>query len=740
MLVILCRLFKNRKSFLFSLTSVVYNLYMIVDELSAYGGSKRLIETLTVTGLKELYPPQVLAIKAGLLKKQDSFVVAAPTASGKTLIAEMAALKVFLEMGGKVVYLVPLRALAREKYDDFSKKYKDAGMRVVQSTGDFDSADTWLYDADLIISTNEKMDSLIRHRSSWLRDVSLVVTDEIHLLGDTHRGPTLEVVLTRLKWMNPGLRVIALSATIPNASEIAQWLDAQLIESNWRPVPLREGVYFNNAITFQDGGVSKVKKEGSLDVVNLGLETINDGGQSLVFVNTRRSTEAVAHMVLSDVAKLLSEQEIQSLKKLSGQVLEASSEPTHLCKKLAECVSNGVAFHHAGIISSQRKIVEDAFRANKIKLVAATTTLAMGLNLPSRRVIIRDWWRYESGLGMQPIPVMEIKQMSGRAGRPGFDKYGEAVVIARNERDKKYLMESYIGGEPEKIDSQLASESALRSHILASIAGVFTRSRAELMDFLKKTFFAYQEGTESLASVTNTVVNFLKKEEMISDKRGLVATRFGRRVSDLYIDPLTGVIVRDALHQPKEKETFALFHMIAHTPDMMTLQLRKKDYEEMYDVYHAHVDGLLIPKDEKYPSDEILSEIKTALLLMQWMEETPEDKVVGQFGVGPGDIRTLIELSDWLLYSAGEISKVFGLKEVEKPLSFLRVRVFYGIKEELLQLVSLKGVGRVRARNLYNAGYKTLKDIKGAAVEDLVKIPTIGKAIAEDIKNQVLSQ
>ena len=473
--------------------------------------------------------------------------------------------------------------------------------------------------------------------------------------------------------------------------------------------------------------------------MNLSLETIKDGGQALIFANTRKSTEAVAHKVASDVTKLIPEQERASLKTLSEQIIGVSPEPTRLCKKLAECVSHGIAFHHAGIISAQRKIVEDAFRANKIKLITATTTLAMGLNLPSRRVIIRDWWRYESGLGMQPIPIMEIKQMSGRAGRPGFDPYGEAVVIARNERDEKYLLENYITGKPEKIDSQLASESALRSHILASIAGAFTRNKEELMDFLQKTFFGHQRGTGSLASITNKVVDFLKDEEMVSEKRGLVATRFGRRVSGLYIDPLTGVIMRDALHQPGEKETFALFHMIAHTPDMMTLKLRKKDYEEMFDVYHAHADGLLIPKDEKYPSDEILSEIKTASLLMQWIDEAPEDKIVGHFGVGPGDIRTLVDISDWLLYSAGEISKVFGLKEAEKPLSFLRVRIFYGIKEELLQLVSLRGIGRVRARNLYNAGYKTLSDIKGAAVEDLVKIPTIGMAIAEDIKAQVLS-
>lgn len=712
---------------------------MVVNDLDAYGGSKRLIGILTATGLKELYPPQILAIKAGLLQKRDSFIISAPTASGKTLIAEMSALKVFLEHGGKVVYLVPLRALAREKYDDISKKYHDTGMRVAQTTGDYNGADLWLHDADVIISTNEKMDSLIRHRASWLKEVSLVVADEIHLMGDPSRGPTLEIVLTRWKWMNPELRFIALSATIPNASEFAQWLGAQLIESSWRPVPLKEGVYFNDIITFQNGDTSMVKKACALGVVNLGLETISDGGQCLVFVNTRKAAEAVAHMVLSDIAKFLSEEEKASLEKLEEEVAGSSSEPTHLCKKLAGCIAQGVAFHHAGITSSQRKIVEESFRANKIKLVAATTTLAMGLNLPSRRVIIRDWWRYESGIGMQPIPVMEIKQMSGRAGRPGFDTCGEAIVIARNERDVHYLMQSYIDGEPEKINSRLASESALRSHILASIAGIFTRTRTELMDFLQKTFFAYQEGAGSLASITDTIVHFLKEEEMISDTRGLLATKFGRRVSDLYIDPLAAVIMRDALHQPVEKEAFALLHMIAHTPDMMTLKVRKKDYEEMIGVYHAHADTLLIHQDGNYPSDEILAEIKTAALLMQWMEETPEDTLTAHFGVGPGDLRTLIELSEWLLYSAGEISKVFGLKETEKTLSLLRVRVFYGIKEELLPLVSLRGIGRVRARNLYHAGYKTPRDIMAARIENLTKVHTIGKAIAEDIKAQALS-
>jgi helicase len=709
-------------------------------DLSPFGGSPHLSEVLSSIGTRELYPPQILTLKAGLLKNNNSVVVAAPTASGKTLIAEMALLQVFFETRGKTIYLVPLRALAREKYEDFSNKYRNTGMKIMQSSGDYDTVEPWLYEGDLIIVTNEKMDSLIRHRASWLRDIKLVIADEIHLIGDPHRGPTLEIVLTRLRSFNPQLRFIALSATIPNAKEISDWFRASLIHSDWRPVPLKEGVYFDGAAIFNEGTIRWIPEVSNLDAVDLALETIKEDGQSLIFVNTRKSTEAVARKAGRFVSSLLKAHEKESLEELSAKVLSAAPEPTRVCKRLAECISSGVAFHHAGINYSHRRIIEDAFKSDTIKLLVSTTTLAMGINLPSRRVIIRDWWRYQAGVGLKPIPAIEIKQMAGRAGRPGYDKYGEAVLIARNKRDEQYLFEYYIKGEPEKIDSQIADESAIRTHILSSIAGAFTRNKAELLDFLGKTFFAFQNGTAYLSSITDEIVGFLVKEEMIVIERlGLQATRFGHRVSELYIDPLTGVIMRDALSEKKEKEVFSLLHMIARTTDMMVLRARKKDYREMLDVFYAHADSLLIPEEEKYPTDEILSELKTASVLMQWILESPEDKIAGHFGIGPGDLRTIIDLSGWLLYSASEIARIFHLRNEVKELSRLRVRVAYGIREELLELVSLRGIGRVRARNLYNAGFKNIKDIKEATVEELSNVPVLGKAIAEDIKRQLLS-
>ncbi len=710
---------------------------MNVRDIKSYGGSKEIIDALSSAGLGDLYPPQALAVKAGLLAGNESFVVAAPTASGKTLVAEMAALKAFFEKRGKAIYTVPLRALAREKYDDLTRRYRNIGLKVVQSTGDYESAAPWLAKADVVIATNEKIDSLIRHRAAWLHDVSLVVADEIHLMGDITRGPALEVVLTRLRMQNPGLRTIALSATIPNAEEIAAWLGARLVRSDWRPVPLREGVFYDGAVIFNDGTVTWIEEQDRDDAVNIALEIIGKGGQAIIFVNTRKAAESVAQKAAPKIAALRDGAGEEPARKISDALSSASPEPTKLGRKVSELAAKGVAFHHAGIISSQRRLIEDGFRRNRIKLIVATTTLAMGLNLPSRRVIIRDWRRYQSGHGMSPLPVLEIKQRAGRAGRPGFDQYGEAVLIARNRRDEHYLFENYVKAGPEDIGSQLANEPVLRSHVLASIAGAFARAREELLDFLGRTFFARREGVSHLTSLLNEILAFLLREGLIREEQGLAATRFGRRVSELYIDPVTGVVLRDALLQREAKSPFALLHMICRTPDMILLQVRKGDVDRLLDVYSANVQTLLLPEEERHPTDELLGQLKTALLLTRWIDEASEDNITAEFGIGPGDLHGIVELADWILYSASQIAKIFALNDAERALSPLGLRVEYGVREEILPLVALRGIGRVRARNLFSRGYRTFDDIRNASVEELGKVPAIGRSVAEDIRKQV---
>ena len=198
--------------------------------------------------IRALRPAQEKSIKKGLLEGKN-LLVCTPTASGKTLIAELAAMKSILENKGKAVYIVPLKALASEKYNNFRKRYSKIA-KVALSMGDIDSSDSYLAEYDLIVTTSEKLDSLIRHNSPWISNVSTVIIDEIHLLNDTERGPTLEILLTLLKQILKNAQIIGLSATIGNAQELAEWLEAELVVDDWRPVKLSKGIYFEGEIEF----------------------------------------------------------------------------------------------------------------------------------------------------------------------------------------------------------------------------------------------------------------------------------------------------------------------------------------------------------------------------------------------------------------------------------------------------------------------------------------------------------
>jgi len=198
--------------------------------------------------VKELRPCQYKAVKKGLLDGKN-LLICTPTASGKTLCAELAFTKTILEKKGKTVYVVPLKALASEKFKDFKDKYPF--IKTALSIGDIDSSDPYLADYDLIIATSEKFDSLIRHRAVWLNDIALVVIDEIHLLNDSRRGPTLEIVITILRKLLKNIQLLGLSATIGNPKQLAEWLDAGLVEDDWRPVKLHKGIYLNGQIEFE---------------------------------------------------------------------------------------------------------------------------------------------------------------------------------------------------------------------------------------------------------------------------------------------------------------------------------------------------------------------------------------------------------------------------------------------------------------------------------------------------------
>lgn len=211
---------------------------------------EKLKEILQKEGISEFRPAQQKAIEAGLLEGKN-LLVCTPTASGKTLVAEIAAMKGIIEGKGKAIYIVPLIALANEKHKEFKRKYEEIA-KIALSIGDKDSSDPHLIDYDWIICTAEKLDSLIRHHATWLSFINTIIIDEVHLLNDVSRGPTLEILITVLKKLVPKAQMICLSATIGNQLELATWLDAQLVEDDWRPVPLKKGTYFQGNIEYQE--------------------------------------------------------------------------------------------------------------------------------------------------------------------------------------------------------------------------------------------------------------------------------------------------------------------------------------------------------------------------------------------------------------------------------------------------------------------------------------------------------
>lgn len=701
---------------------------MSLEELELPPG---VADILKEEGITSLYPPQEQAVPLAL--KGKNLFLAVPTASGKSLVAYLAALKHILERGGKALYIVPLRALAAEKFEDL-KRYEPLGVRVGVSVGDFDSPDPELERYDIIVATSEKADSLLRHRSSWLQKISLVVADEVHLIHDPERGPTLEVTLTKFRRFNPELQVIALSATVKNSKELASWLDAEHISSDWRPTPLKEGVYVEGEIHFTDNSKRRIEDRGD-PVWSLVRDSIKEGGQALVFVNTRRSTEALA-MKMAPLMKEVMPERIKLEKE--EDLLQDHGEPTSIGKKLRSCVHKGVAFHNAGLTNEQRKMVETAFKVGRIKAIVATPTLAAGINLPARRVIIREVYRFEGGIGNVPIPVLEIKQMCGRAGRPKYDKFGEAVLIARNEEERSFLFDNYLLGETEEIFSKLGSENVLRSHILALIATSTTNSKASLMDFLNSTFFAHQTTMLGMEEAVEGVLDFLRAEEMVREEDHFKATFFGRRVSDLYIDPVSAVKMRDALRAFRAgMGSFGFLHAACATPDMLPLYLRRSDNDWLETKVVEKGQELLLPIPADLGEYEFfLAEMKTACVLDDWLEEMEEEPLLEKYGIGPGDLRSKVELGEWLLYSMRELSNIFN-KDSYAPLTELMVRVRYGVRRELLDLVKLRGVGRARARSMLDHGVRTLDDVRAIELGKLARIPKVGDALAKSIKEQV---
>ena len=665
-------------------------------------------------GVDELYPPQAEAVEAGVTEGEN-LVASIPTASGKTLIATLAMLA-SVERDGKALYIVPLRALASEKQAEF-ETFEQYGLDVGVSTGNYESEGGWLAGKDIIVATSEKVDSLVRNDAPWLDELSCVVADEVHLVDDGERGPTLEVTLAKLRSLNPALQTVALSATIGNANELADWLDAGLVDSDWRPIELRKGVHYGDALHLEDGSQQRVPVGHSEDQpAAIVRDTLEDDGSTLVFVNSRRNAEAAARRLATTTSDFLTGDERDQLGAIAAEIRDVSDTDTS--DDLADAVEDGAAFHHAGLARDHRSLVEDAFRDRLVKVVCATPTLAAGVNTPSRRVVVRDWRRYDGTAGgMQPLSVLEVHQMMGRAGRPGRDPYGEALLVGQSHDELDELFERYVWADPEPVRSKLAAEPALRTHILATVASGFARSREGLLEFLEGTLYAEQTAERNrLETVTDDVIEYLARNDFLDrDGETLGATTLGHTVSRLYLDPMSAAEILHGLEDGDDPTALGLYHLVSRTPDMYELYLRSGDEEEYTMLAYERENELLGPTPSEFEDgfEDWLSALKTAKLLEDWASEEDEDAITERYGVGPGDIRGKVDTAQWLLGAAESLAGELGLG-VGPSIREARTRVEHGVKPELVDLAGVRGVGRKRARRLFEAGIETRAALREA--------------------------
>lgn len=485
-------------------------------------------------------------------------------------------------------------------------------------------------------------------------------------------------------------------------------------------------------------------------VLSLVNDTLARRKQALVFVNTKRGAESQAEKIAAKVRGTA-----PHLEDLAKDILSALSKPTKQCQRLAACVRKGVAFHHAGVAARQRDLLEDAFRDGRIAIICATPTLAQGVDLPAFRTILRDLRRY-GARGLVPIPVLEYEQQAGRAGRPGKEDYGEAIAVAQSEGERDQIHDRYILGVPEDLQSKLAVEPVLRTYILSLIASGFVADKAGLLAFFDRTFYAHQfRDLAALHRIMGKMLRLLAEWGFIAaedegsfraaselGQERLAATDVGRRVSELYLDPMDAAYMIESLRRGASAEQrradFSYLFLACRTLEMRPyLGVKMAEFDRYANAVATWQDALFEPEPADFTEEyeRYLDCLKTALCLKDWIEEKDEDYLLSTYGIRPGELNGKLDIADWLVFSAQELCRLLHLNIHRNELAKLRLRLRHGAKEELLPLLQLKNIGRVRGRALFQRGIRTLGDVQRADLTALTRI--VGKAVALDIKAQV---
>jgi len=420
-------------------------------------------------------------------------LLGAPTGSGKTNVAELTMFRLFNNTPDeKVIYIAPLKALARERMEDWEERFqRRLGKTVVELTGDFTPDIDALERADVVVTTPEKWDGISRHwqHRAYVRKVGLVIIDEIHLLGQD-RGPVLEVIVSRMRYiscnLDKAIRFVGLSTALANAHDIADWLGIGIVglynfKPSVRPVPMTAHIQGYPEKHFV-ARMAQMNKPCFHAIKNHAVKP--DGTKpTLIFVSSRRQTRLTA----LDIVAFMSadpDEDPRQFCKLEPHELEYATKRVS-DQSLKHTLEFGIGIHHAGLPERDRKVVEELFVEAKIMVLISTSTLAWGVNFPAHLVIIKGTEYYDGQLKRYvDFPITDVLQMMGRAGRPQFDTEARAVVMVHEPKKNFYRRFIY---EPFPVESSLHEQ--LTDHLNAEIVAKTIRTREEAIDYVTWTYF-----------------------------------------------------------------------------------------------------------------------------------------------------------------------------------------------------------------------------------------------------------
>lgn len=666
--------------------------------------------------IKEFNPAQKAVIESGYLEDKSNYIISIPTASGKTVLGILPALKTILN-GGKAIYAAPLLSIQNEKVKEF-KAFEEHGIKVGKHPSN----------SDLSVMVFESFDALTRFSWNVLREVDTLIIDEFHMIGEYSRGPTLESAITRAKIINPSLRIIALSATLKNIDEIEQWLDGKTVEHDYRPVPLNKEVL--------DAEMFNTKNKNDV-IVKIVEKAIEDNSQALSFVSTRRFTESLATYVAKKIDKKTTKEQKQKFKQVADKLLEVpkkkGSLPTTTCLKLAEAAEKGVVFHHAGLFNEQKEIIEDEFRNGNILMITATPSLMYGVNLPSKYVVIRDHTRWTSN-GPASIPVFDYEQMSGRAGRPQYDDVGYSYLVAKTMDEAFDLEARYVNGEIELTNSKLIdNKDAIYKQIIAQIASSLSKNLDDLNDFFGKTLYGFQMknnpsmsmfAQDSLNWELESALEFLLQNGIIrATPEGLKTTDFGNLIAKSNYAVETAVKIKEYVSTMEKLNPAEMIYALAETPDLPLISFKgRKSKDPVRDKLSEC--GLF--------AVDIGNPEATAVSLIEWIDERNEYEIENAYNVYSASTRRSAYEASRLVKFAKNTLEVLGNYSNLKDMDYLSARLYYGVKEDIIPLVvGVKRLGRKRARLLM----KTFGDnLSEASEKDLQKVEDIGPKLAGKVK------